>query len=267
MRRRLFITCLVMGVVIWSACGSSSSSSSPPAPPPAAESLAAYVREYNAAVAAGKAGNCAEVKRLDPRSDRFGNIGCDAETRRSFADFKVLGYRGYGSAGLIDHIGNTNPPTYRVVTATDYVALGPDKKFHWVWGDIYGHGNGIRQLGTRPTAAVAARARQTAGLYLQSLHSADCDVYYRTAFTFSLTKRVACARAFGPNSRANPAVLRRQLRADPSAQPTRIAGTRDLQVYLLRPKPNHYWTLFVSRTKGTPTQGGYVYLTVAVRAR
>ena len=250
---RIAMLGLVLAMLAGAPLPASAATQRPPVRP--VESLPAFVARYQAAVAAIRAGNCAEYARLNIR----GGLGllCTEETQRNLAGFRVLGYEQFGTGALMD-IQDVEARTRRPVIATVVLLLGPDRRFFSHGGLVFGAGAGIRQVGTRPGRRVVFLAWRTANLFLRSLRERDCDLYFTTAFTGDLTKSRACARVFSPRSTAPSRArqLRLDLRGNPRARPIRIGGTRDIQFYRLALN-RHLYTLAVDRA-GKP---GNVYLT------
>jgi hypothetical protein len=260
-RRPPFAAALLVLALAGSAPGTASAATVTPAEP-----LAAYVADYQAAVTALRAGDCATLARLN-RDERFGAMACDDETRSFYAEFQILGYSRYGTAAIIDRLG-TDLTNRRRALFTDELALGPGRRWHLVLGEVFGWGTGIRQLGTRPAPRVAFLANRTLRLYLQSLRTRDCDLYFTTGFTGNLTKPEACRRVFSASSPTRTARLRRQLLADPAARPVSLGGTRDLQFYGLSLRPDRYWTLTVGRNVVPPGPlAGGIYLVTHSQAQ
>jgi hypothetical protein len=240
-------------LLVGSVLASPAAAQRPPVRP--VESLPAFVARYQAAVAAIQAGNCAEYARLNIR----GGIGllCTEEARRDLANFRVFGYRQFGTAAIVD-IQATEVRTKRPVVATLVLLLGADRRFFSHGGAVFGAGGGIRQVNTTPTARAVVLSQRTASLLLLSLRERDCDLFFQTAFTGELTKAQACARVFSPRSRvpSRARQLRLDLGGNPLARPVRIGGSRDIQFYRLALK-RHLYTLAVDRG-GKP---GNLYLT------
>lgn len=252
-RLRIAILALALALLLGSLLASPAAAQRAPVRP--VESLPAFVARYQAAVAAIQAGNCAEYARLNIR----GGIGllCTEESRRDLANFRVFGYRQFGTGAIVDFQGN-EVRTKRPGVATLLLFLGADRRFVSHGGAIFGAGGGIRQINTTPAPRVVVLSQRTASLLLRSLRERDCDLFFQTAFTGELTKSQACARVFSPRSRvpSRARQLRLDLRGNPLARPVRIGGTRDIQLYRLALK-SHLYTLAVERS-GSP---GDLYLT------
>jgi len=259
--RASLISAALAGVLAVATGGGAASAAPRPLTP--VEALPAFVARYQAAIAAIKAGDCAQFSRLNIN----GGLGvtCDERLRGTLDNFQLLGYRQFGTGAVIDVFGRDSEQLMPAVSTAE-LALGPDRRFRVKSNPIFGalSGQGIPQIATRPSARTLYLSLRTANLYLRSLRTRNCNLLFQTAFTDTLTRAQACARIFSAKiNGSNSQRLRIQLAADPLVRPVRIGGTRDIQFYRLALRTGHYFTLIVDRG-GTPTD---LYLTSAQYVR
>ncbi len=207
------------------------------------EGITAFVGRLQAAMTALRAGDCPAVKRFADSSAFF--LPCTDEGRARYADFAVIGYRQFATGAVIRF--SSSSPTFPGGGVIGLV-LDDSRRF-------------VNVLTGRPRAdefsSPTARARflfdRTASLFVRSLLTRACDLYFTTGYTFSLTKPVACRHEFSP-----PSERVRQLAADPHARPIRIGGTQTYQFYRLY-TAGHYRTLVVGRVgRGTGSHSLYI---------
>lgn len=226
------------------------------------EALPAFVARFTAAMQAVQQGNCAEFKRLNLNGG-LDAYACDERQRRALEGFTVHGYRQFGTGAIVD-ITARDVQRFQLARSTVELVLGPDRRFQTAGSPIFGPAgrSGVPQLGTKAMPRVAFLARRTARLAVVSLRTRNCNLFFTTWFTGTLTKAQACARVFTPrttpaNRSSNIRRLRLQLAGDSLVRPISLGGTRDIQFFSLLLRTGHYYTLLVDRS-GVP---GNFYLT------
>lgn len=213
-------------------CGGSDDAG--PDTPKPAETIEQFQARLKTAVAAIGQNQCEAVARFDEKAGL--PLQCDANAKKLFAGFQIVGAKAYGSGGVVEFKAAQVPQGVGAYT----VAIGEDGKYQ-ITGPV---------APVLPASAINTKPKdpdkmdEAAEDMVEAIRENNCDKFLAAVYVPpELQKAQACKQELTDAY----SQLRMDLAADKDAKPERIDGNDRFMFYALE-TGDQFRTLVVTRT-------------------